>query len=106
MMKGTIVRWEDVMAVQGAKVVAVRNQIMALPARFADKWSREEVEELRKWLYQLLMDIGNMKFDDVQVKNERMKRYTKASTKVDSDDLREQGKGTAISTAKSLNKPV
>lgn len=81
LMKGTLVRWQDVLLVLGEKVVTARNKIMALPSRYADRFTREEMDEFRKALYGVLTEISKIGLEDVQAKDKSMDKYRSALTK-------------------------
>jgi hypothetical protein len=105
MMKGTIVRWEDVLAVVGEKVVSARNFIMSLPSMYADRLTREEIEHFRKAVHAALTSASQVCDDDaVKFRNKRMVKYTKASTTIDPDE-REQVQGNSLKNSKTINKP-
>ena len=83
LIKGTLVRWEDVMAVMGPKVAAARNALMALPSQYADKLSREEVEQFRKDIHAALVEMSKIGSEEVKAQNKKMARFTKKDSTLD-----------------------
>jgi septin family protein len=63
---------------------------MSLPSMFADKLTREEMDKFKKAIRETLIAVSEMRFDDVQFKNDRMKKYTKANAEPEPGDDREQ----------------
>lgn len=77
-LKGTLVRWDDVKAVFGERIAEARNQILRLPSMYADRLSREEVEQFRKVVHEALTHAANIGSEDVKSKsNKKMYIYAK-----------------------------
>jgi hypothetical protein len=103
-MRASLVKWVDCLEVFGEKIVAARNKIMGLPSMFADRLTREEVEQFRKAIYEILTEASKVDVEDVKARNKRLAKYEKASTTIDPDE-REQVNGTSLKTQKTQNKP-
>lgn len=102
LLKGTLVVWSDVMFVLGEKIVAARNKIMSLPAMYADRLTREEVESFRKAIHLALMEAAKVGSEDVRLQNKKLAKYAKASSEV---ELQAKGTGTVLENTKYRNKP-
>lgn len=109
MMKASIVRWEDLIAVLGERISMLRNHVQTFPFTTPDPSlsPREQTEVLRKDINKLLTEwsmVGTEDFEKILLKNKRLIKYTKASTAIDPDE-REQNNGNSLKSLKSQNKP-
>lgn len=76
-LKGTLVRWDDVKAVFGERIADARNQILRLPSMYADRLTREEVEQFRKVVYEALTQAA-----DAQPESRSLKQLRKIQNEI------------------------
>lgn len=79
-LKGTLVRWDDVKAVFGERIADARNQILRLPSMYADRLSREEIEQFRKVVYEALRQAADAQ--PVDTKSRSLKQLRKIQNEI------------------------
>jgi hypothetical protein len=78
MLKGELIKVDDVMEVYREKLLTARNRILAIPAQLADVLSREQVEHVRQIINTVLTEASKVGINDLQAKSE-MSKFIKAA---------------------------
>ena len=87
LMKGTIVRVEDMREVVSEMQSSLRARLYEIPAQVASHFGEENYREVmrisRKCIEEALTDLANMSYEEVQARNKRWLKYQKAATEVE-----------------------
>jgi hypothetical protein len=78
LLRGELVKVDDVMEVYKEKILTARNKILAIPAQLADVLPRDKVEFVRQIINSALTEASEVGLEDLQAKG-KMSKFIKAA---------------------------